>query len=97
MIVESCSADDEHLAQVFKALSDPTRIAILRYLKRAGRGVTCGEVAAVIEMSKSTGSYHFKQLRDAGLTITRKESREKYVSINKETFDTWVSGFYNRL
>lgn len=97
MTIELHSIDDARLAQVFKALSDPTRIAILRYLKDVGRGVTCGEVSSVIDMSKSTGSYHFRQLRDAGLTVTRKESREKYVSINKETFDAYVSGFYDRL
>lgn len=97
MTVELFSAADDQLVKVFKALSDQTRIAILRYLKDAGRGVTCGEVSAVIDMSKSTGSYHFKLLREAGLTVTRKVAREKYVSINKDAFDTFVSGFYDSL
>ena len=95
--VELFDADDERRVSVFKALSDPTRIAILRYLKREARGVTCGEVAQRIDMSKSTGSYHFRLLREAGLITTRKDAREKYVAINRQTFDTYVSGFLDSL
>ena len=97
MTVELFKRDDERRVIVFKALSDPTRIAILRFLKREGRGVTCGEVAERIDMSKSTGSYHFRLLREAGLITTRKDAREKYVSINKQAFDSYVSGFYDNL
>jgi DNA-binding transcriptional ArsR family regulator len=91
------AADLEHSVKVFKALSDPVRLQILRYLKRVGRGVTCGEVGREISMSKSTGSYHFKTLREAGLINTRRESREKYVSLNREAFDTYVTGFLKAL
>ena len=97
MTVELFAQDDDRRVSVFKALSDPTRIAILRYLKHEARGVTCGEVAERIDMSKSTGSYHFRLLREAGLITTRKDAREKYVSINRQAFDTYVSGFYDNL
>ena len=97
MTVELFAPDDELRVKVFKALSDPTRIAILRYLKHEARGVTCGEVAQRIDMSKSTGSYHFRLLREAGLITTRKDAREKYVSINKQTFDTYVTDFFENL
>lgn len=89
--------DEERQVRVFKALSDPVRIQILRYLMQAGRGVTCGEIGAVINVSKSTGSYHFKTLREAGLTITEKKSREKYVSINLKTLDEYVTRFVDLL
>ena len=95
----SLAADwnEDQQVKVFKALSDPVRIQILRYLKEVGRGVTCSEIGAVINVSKSTGSYHFKTLREAGLTITEKKSREKYVSINLETLNAYVTRFADLL
>ncbi|WP_368303159.1 ArsR/SmtB family transcription factor, partial [Lacticaseibacillus rhamnosus] len=50
-----------------------------------------------INMSKSAGSYHFRLLREAGLTKTRKESREKYVSLNTEAFKLYVTDFFENL
>lgn len=89
--------DEDMQVKVFKALSDPVRLQILRYLKRVGRGVTCGEIGEVIDISKSAGSYHFKTLREAGLTITEKKSREKYVSINLKTLNDYVTHFVDLL
>lgn len=88
---------DEIRVKIFKALSDPIRIQIIRYLRRIDREITCGDVSKVIEMSKSAGSYHFKVLREAGLTITRKSSREKYVSLNYDTFEKYVNNFLDSL
>ncbi len=88
---------DEMRVKIFKALADPIRIQIIRYLRSVDKEVTCGDVSKVIEMSKSAGSYHFKVLREAGLTITRKSSREKYVSLNYDTFDKYVNDFLNSL
>jgi ArsR family transcriptional regulator, arsenate/arsenite/antimonite-responsive transcriptional repressor len=88
---------EEMQVRVFKALADPVRLQILRYLHQVDRGVTCGEIDAVINITKSAGSYHFKVLRDAGLTITEKKSREKYVAINRHTVDYYVTGFVDLL
>lgn len=88
---------DEVRVKVFKALADPVRIQIIRYLRRIDKEVTCGDVSKVIEMSKSAGSYHFKILREAGLTSTRKRSREKYVSLNYNTFNKYVDNFLDSL
>ena len=98
MIIElSPTQVDERQVKVFKALADPVRLAIIRYLKKVNREVTCGEVGAAIQMSKSAGSYHFRLLREAGLTTTRKSSREKYVSLNDEAFELYVTNFYKNL
>lgn len=95
MIIElSKKQEDEIRVRIFKALADPIRLEIIRYLKKVDREVTCGEIGNVLKISKSAGSYHFKTLREAGLTLTRKESREKYVSLNHETFDKYVTNFW---
>lgn len=89
--------EDELRVKVFKALSDPIRLEIIRYLKKVNRGITCGEIGEIVKMSKSAGSYHFKILREAGLILTRKQSREKYVSLNYDIFDKYVTKFLDSL
>ncbi|UQS82893.1 metalloregulator ArsR/SmtB family transcription factor [Bombilactobacillus folatiphilus] len=81
--------------KIFKALADPIRLQIIWYLNYVNREITCGEIDKVLNISKSAGSYHFKILREAELTITRKSSREKYVTLNYTTFDKYVIDFWN--
>ena len=82
---------------VFKALADPVRLQIVQYLKHIEHEVACGEVGKAINISKTSGSYHFKLLQSAGLITARKEAREKYVTLNKQTFDQFVTNFYENL
>jgi DNA-binding transcriptional ArsR family regulator len=50
---------------VFKALSDPTRRAVLQLLRK--RPMTAGEIAAQFAIGKSAMSAHFAILREADL------------------------------
>lgn len=90
------TADNKQIA-VFKALADPVRLEIIQYLKQINREISCGEVGKAINISKTSGSYHFKLLQDAGLINARKEAREKYVSLNQTTFDKYVTNFYKNI
>lgn len=90
-------AEDEARGKIFKALSEPIRLEIIRFLIRKGTEVSCGEIGKNVNLTKSAASYHFKTLREAGLTVTRKESREKYVSINRDTFEYYLKGFLDSL
>ncbi|MCJ1995235.1 winged helix-turn-helix transcriptional regulator [Lactococcus piscium] len=89
--------EDDIRSKIFKTLSEPIRIEILRFLKKKSSEVTCGEIGANVNITKSAASYHFKNLREAGLTFTRKESREKYVSINYEMFEKYLPHFLDTL
>ena len=89
--------EDEVRSKIFKALSEPLRLEIIRFLVKEGKEVSCGEIGDNVNLTKSAASYHFKTLREAGLTFTRKESREKYVSINYEMFDQYLKGFLDSL
>ncbi len=93
----SIKQEDEVRSKIFKALSDPLRLEILRFLKHKGTEVTCGEIGDNVNLTKSAASYHFKNLREAGLTFTRKESREKYVSINYEMFEQYLPKFLDTI
>jgi ArsR family transcriptional regulator len=57
--------DRERLAAQFKALGDPTRLAIVNQL--AGSGERCVCHLEPLGLSQPTISHHLKVLRDAGL------------------------------
>ncbi|MBO0422310.1 ArsR/SmtB family transcription factor [Enterococcus plantarum] len=88
---------DEERVKILKALADPARLEIIRVLKDKDKELGCGEVGEHISLSKSTISYHFKALREAGLTTTRKESREKFVTLRYDTFNKYLPGFLDSL
>jgi len=54
------------LAARFKALADPTRVAIVNRLAAAEEVCVCDFVAA-LDLAQPTVSHHLKVLRDAGL------------------------------
>jgi ArsR family transcriptional regulator len=56
----------EALAARFKALADPTRVAIVNRLAAADEVCVCDFVAA-LDLAQPTISHHLKVLRDAGL------------------------------
>ncbi|MDE7512281.1 ArsR/SmtB family transcription factor [Pediococcus pentosaceus] len=84
-------------AEIFKVLSDPNRLSMIRILHKKQREMTCGEVGEQLEVSKSTVSYHFKILRSVGLTNTRKEAQSKFLSLNYDTFNQYLPGFLDSL
>lgn len=59
-------AEAEALAARFKALADPTRVAIVNRLAAADEVCVCDFVAS-LELAQPTVSHHLKVLRDAGL------------------------------
>jgi ArsR family transcriptional regulator len=58
--------DDQTLAQITKALGNPTRIKILRLLLEHGNCIT-GELVAQLPLAQSTISEHLRILREAHL------------------------------
>lgn len=96
MIIEQKN-DDQIKVQIFKALADESRLEIIRILRDQEGELSCGEIGEKINISKSTASYHFKTLREAGLTSTRKETRNKYVKLRLDTFEKYLPGFLDSL
>ena len=58
--------DADALAARFKALADPTRVAIVNRLAAAEEVCVC-DLTAAFELSQPTISHHLRVLRDAGL------------------------------
>ncbi len=53
------------MAEVYKALADPTRRRILQMLRE--KEMTAGEIADCFDLAKPTLSGHFAVLKEAGL------------------------------
>ncbi|MBP7205860.1 MAG: winged helix-turn-helix transcriptional regulator [Candidatus Cloacimonetes bacterium] len=71
--------------QLFKALSDPTRMQILDML-------SCGELCACdilegLTISQSTLSHHMKVLLECNLVSGRKDATWMYYTINQARID----------
>lgn len=79
--------------ETFKALSDPTRRAILDLLK--GGAKTAGEIGSQFDMTGATVSHHLSVLKEAGLISD--ERRGKYIcyELNVTILDEitgWIAG-----
>jgi len=63
--------NDKHLAQIARALSDPTRLSLFRTIAEHGE-LSCGELAERFPIAQSTVSHHLNVLMNAGLVEMRK-------------------------
>lgn len=88
---------DEHRVKIFKALADDTRLDIVRALYACKKEMNCGEVGNIRDTTKSNTSYHLRTLKEAKLIKVRKEAQAKYMSIDLETFQTYLPGFLDTL
>jgi ArsR family transcriptional regulator len=67
---------------LFYALSDPTRLELMKRLK-GGAKCVC-ELTDAMQAGQSRLSFHLRVLKRAGLVRDRREGRWKYYSVNKE-------------
>ena len=84
----------EDLARMFKALSDPNRLAILQRIRDCCPGGRCGPafepdtcvsaIAEQFDLALSTVSHHLKELRNAGLILSEKRGQWVYCAPNQE-------------
>lgn len=72
-------------AQRFHALSDATRLEIVRMLSHRERCVC--ELQSVLGAAQSRLSFHLKTLKDAGLVNDRREGRWVYYALNRDALD----------
>lgn len=80
------------LDDIFQALADPTRRAVL---KRLGTGpASVGELAAPFEMALPSFMKHIHSLEHAGWIRTRKTGRVRTCALEPKSFDlveSWLS------
>jgi len=79
---------------VFQAIADPTRRAILSLL--ASQKLSLNEIAGHFNISRPAVSKHIKILVECGLVVVRQQGRERYCEAKRETLDEvsdWVEQY----
>ena len=74
------------LAGFFKALADPTRVAIVNRLAAAPELCVC-DLTAAFELSQPTISHHLKILREAGLVDSSRRGTWAYYRLVPEALE----------
>lgn len=77
-------------ADLFKALSDETRLKIAVALTQEARLCVC-DMAYIIGSSTATASHHLRHLRSIGLAKSYKEGKQVYYSLEDEYVKTLIS------
>lgn len=73
------------LIQISKALSDETRVTILKEI--AGKGtVTCKSILDMSGLTQPTLSHHFAILERAGLINVEKRGKYRLLTLNRKRF-----------
>ncbi len=84
-IHEADAAPDGALADaatLFKALSDETRLRIVRTLVRSAHELCECNIVPLFGLSQSTINYHLKILREAGIVECEKRGLWSYCRVN---------------
>jgi ArsR family transcriptional regulator, arsenate/arsenite/antimonite-responsive transcriptional repressor len=74
---------NERATDIFRALSDPTRLRIV-HLLRAGE-LCVGDLVSVLGVPQPTASRHLAQLRKLGLITSRKNSYWTFYALSPAT------------
>lgn len=73
------------LAAGFKALADPTRVAIVNRLAAAAAGEVCVcDLTDAFDLGQPTISHHLKVLREAGLVAAARRGKWAYYRIEPD-------------
>jgi ArsR family transcriptional regulator len=75
------------LAARFKALADPTRVAIVNRLAAAPEVCVC-DLTASFDLSQPTISHHLRILREAGLVEATRRGTWAYYRLVPETVES---------
>lgn len=75
------------MAEIFKALADPTRVKVAYMLDRGGELCVC-DVAEVLGSSTATASHHLRTLKNKHIAKSRKEGKNVFYSLKDDHIRT---------
>jgi len=85
------AVDALDLATVMRTAGDPIRLQIVRILADGSeRG--CTDLQKELGLPASTGSYHLRLLREAGVTRTRAEGTQRLISLRRDDLEARFPG-----
>jgi ArsR family transcriptional regulator len=74
--------DDQ--AKVFKALSDPARVCIVRKLASPSCSGSFGCASSDLDLTQPSISHHFHLLTESGIVTEHKRGRRKYYQLDHD-------------
>ena len=84
------ASDDERLLCVFRALANPVRFRMVKYMVEHPQCIT-GDLAAFSHLAQSTTSQHLAVLRDAGVVRGSIEGTARCYCLDQATLE-WFRG-----
>lgn len=97
MNIKQSISNDELRVKIFKALADENRLRIVRLLRDNHNQMDYSKLADALEVGKSTVSYHFKIMREAGLITITRHGQLKTITLNEMVFNGVLPGFLKSL
>jgi DNA-binding transcriptional ArsR family regulator/uncharacterized protein YndB with AHSA1/START domain len=92
------AATEEPTGEVWRALADPTRRAILDLLRERPR--TTGELAGAFPVSRFAVMKHLDTLERSGLVVVRRRGRERWNHLNgvplRAAYERWMRPYADR-
>lgn len=85
------------MIQVFNALSDPTRFAVVEQLSKGEQSVS--DLAKPFDMALPSFMQHLRLLEECGLVASTKNGRVRYCRLNSAALmdaESWLSVQRNR-
>jgi DNA-binding transcriptional ArsR family regulator len=79
------------LSTILRVVSDPIRLEIVRLLATREPQL-CGELQDALGLPASTGSYHLRLLREAGVTRTRPYGTTREISLRRSDLEDRFPG-----
>ena len=92
------TTQQNELAQFFKVLGHPARIAILQYISTQ-ESCICNDIVEEIGLAQATISQHLKELKSIGLLQGEVEGKRLCYCINVERWNelqTQLNTFFNK-
>lgn len=92
------SDQQNDLAQFFKVLGHPARVAILQYISKQNSCI-CNDLVEEIGLAQATISQHLKELKSIGLLVGEVEGKSMCYCINIERWNevqTQLNSFFNK-
>ena len=77
----------EQMAELFKALGDPTRLRIVRLLSSKRQVFCVGALARKIGITQPAVSQHLKVLKNAGILIAHRKGFHVHYAFNPDSLE----------
>jgi DNA-binding transcriptional ArsR family regulator len=84
------------LATIMRTLGDPVRLEIVRILGD-DRPRVCNELSSALGIPPSTGSYHLRLLREAGVTHAQAKGTLRLISLRRDDLEERFPGLVDVL